>query len=531
MLLTLLRLKLLINFFENKKQNFNYLFLFIFLLLGAIAILNHAMWRDELNVWTLTRDSSTFDELLFNIKYEGHPPLWYLCLYFLNQFSGNPVVMQIFHLLLATTSAYLFLAFSPFKKLQKILFIFGYLPFYEYLTISRNYAIGLLCVFLFCVFFEKRKRSYILISVILALMANTNAYCLFIAIALGMTLSLEYFFKRKLDYKLKASSQNIIISLIIFIVGIIISTAMLIPPMDSTLAGGASQWMLNFNFQHLLRAITRIWNSYILVVVPGDSNITEVSIFAVLSLGLLIFTVTIFIEKPIILFFYAIATLEILIFTYVKFLGITRHYGHLYIVLISSLWLANYYAKSDVFIKPLNAIATWLRFVSRYKTIFIMVILCAQLVGGIVAFGRDLLIPYSASRETAQFIQEQKLESIFMVGSEDFAMTPVSGYLNRKIYYPEIQKLGSFVLFNGQRRIVDDNEVLKQTSQIIKTQEPEVLLILNSELKASRNDLKISFLAKFTNSFIHNEIYYLYLVNSVSSSEIDKKFHTQNQQR
>jgi hypothetical protein len=53
---------------------------------------------------------------------------------------------------------------------------------------------------------------------------------------------------------------------------------------------------------------------------------------------------------------------------------------------------------------------SWMKFVKKYKTVFIMVILYAQLAGGIVAFSRDLLIPYSASREAANFIKSQQLE-------------------------------------------------------------------------------------------------------------------------
>ena len=499
------------------------LLIVIFFTLGLVGILNHAMWRDELNGWLLARDSNTIFELFSNVKYEGHPLLWYLCLDLLNQLTSNPVAMQILHLFIATVSAYLFLRYSPFKNREKILFIFGYLPFYEYLVVSRNYAIGLFFIVLFCIFFETRKKSYLLLSLILALMANTNAYCLLIAIALEITLILEYLFQKKINCKLTAKPQNIFISLIIFSLGVIISVAVLIPPMDSNLQGGATQWMLQFDLFHLAKAITRIWNSYILILVPADSRFLDVSIFALLSLGILAFVATIFIKKPIALFFYLFASLEILAFTYIKFLGSARHYGHLYLILIISLWLSSYYPQSDLLVnlfrklpnKIESAIAYWIKFVNQYKTTFIMVILSAQLAAGIFSFSRDLLIPYSASRATAQFIQNQQLEQMLIVGSEDFAITPICGYLNRKIYYPESRQLGSFVLFNNQRQSIDADGVLEQVSQLSKKENKDILLILNYELNHSRNDLKISALAKFTNAFIHNEKYYLYLVKKI----------------
>ena len=128
-------------------DSFTGLLVSIFFILGSIGILNHAMWRDEINVWLIARDSASIMELFSNIKYEGHPGLWYICLYLLNQITHNPVIMQIFHLLLATGVIYIFVKLSPFTRLQKVLFCFGYLPFYEYLLISRNYAIGVLLTF------------------------------------------------------------------------------------------------------------------------------------------------------------------------------------------------------------------------------------------------------------------------------------------------------------------------------------------------------------------------------------------------
>jgi hypothetical protein len=134
------------------------------------------MWRDELNGWLIARDSSSLGEFWNNIRYEGHPIFWYACLYLLNQITKNAIIMQLFHLLLATIAMGLFIHFSPFTRLQKILFTFGYLPIYEYLLISRNYSIGILFLFAFCTLFETRKKSYFWLALILSFLANTNAY-------------------------------------------------------------------------------------------------------------------------------------------------------------------------------------------------------------------------------------------------------------------------------------------------------------------------------------------------------------------
>ena len=101
----------------------------IFLILGIIGILNHEMWFDELQAWLIARDSSSLADLLINIRYEGQPGLWHLCLYFISKLTTNPVGMQFFHLGIATLIVYLFVHYSPFNKLQKNFIYFQLLYF------------------------------------------------------------------------------------------------------------------------------------------------------------------------------------------------------------------------------------------------------------------------------------------------------------------------------------------------------------------------------------------------------------------
>ena len=101
------------------------------------------------------------------------------------------------------------------------------------------------------------------------------------------------------------------------------------------------------------------------------------------------------------------------------------------------------------------------------------------------------------------------------MGSEDFTIAPISGYLNQKIYYPESQELGSYVLFTNNRKIVNDTDIINQMIQIISQENNDILLIMNREFFERSPNLNIEFIEKFTDSFIYNEKYYLYLVKSV----------------
>ncbi|MFB2646963.1 hypothetical protein ACE09Y_11940 [Raphidiopsis sp. BLCC-F218] len=356
-------------------------------------------------------------------------------------------------------------------------------------------------------------------------MSNANAYCLLLSIAFSLTLLLEYICRKPLNLNFVAGKYDIIVSISIILTGIVISLLQLIPPQDSNLAGGLSGFVFNFDFNHLTKSLVTLWNSYIIVVLAGDSEQVSLVLFSILSILFFIFFSISFIVRPIILFLYTLGTIEILVFTYVKFLGGPRHYGHLYILLIACFWLSSYYnalllkfsLSKLTFLSQaiINCTSRVLKLTKSYHNLAIMVILYCQMIGGIFAFTRDIIIPFSSSKEASAYIQEQyqdKLKDLFIVGSRDYAISPISGYINRQIYYPEISNMGSFVLFTNQRKEVNHTEVLSQMNEICQKQSNPVLLILNRPLETKHSNLNIDFIQQFTKGFIYDERYYLYSV-------------------
>lgn len=521
-------------------QKWDWACLAVFCIAGLVAILNHAMWRDELNGWLIARDSPSWGEFIGNIRYEGHPMLWYLCLRAFNQITANPVAMQLFHWGIGAAIAALWLYYAPFPRWQVRLWLFGYLPFYEFLSISRNYSLGLLGLVLFCVCFETRKQNYLYLAIILTLMANANAYSLLIACSLGILLVADRAVEgwqsrfsvndskpenRRYYRNNQGVNRHEWLSFVLATAALALAVWTLLPPADSSLQGGASQWYLSFDLQRFFQSLNRIWSSYILILVPSDRRFLDAILFSGLSFGLFAAAIALLIDRPLALLFYLIATGLILSFTYLKFLGSQRHYGHLYLVLMASLWLAHYYPKSRAVRDRLQSlprlwqgiVSRWLKFIARQRYRLIGAILVFQLIGGFVSYGRDLTLPYSASRETAQFLKQARFKDRFLVGSEDFAVAPISGYLQRSIYYPESRSLGSFVLFNQQRNPVNDGQILERITDLLPSHPQGVSLILNHPLDSKDDRLDVLPLAEFTRSFIHNEQYYLYEITNARS--------------
>ncbi len=483
-------------------------------LLGLLGLSRHAMWRDELNAWLVATDSRSWADLLANVKYEGHPLLWYLSLAAVKQIWDDPRAMQLLHLGLALASIWLILRYAPAARWQRALLAFGYLPFYEYLLISRNYAWGLLSLLLFCTLWPTRQRTYLGLAIALVLAANANAYCLLIASALGLTLVLD----ARWWSGSRAPGWDRVLSASFVLAGLAIACAPLLPPADSQLQGGLeSHWMLHFNLRHLLTALTRIWNSYIVVLVPGDSSYFDVALFAGFSLLLLAGAIAYFRRQPAILCFYLSGTLAILGLTYVKFLGSARHYGHLFVVLAIALWLSRQTPVQPPHPQPQTVRRPWhktgARLLRRGQALGLTAILLGQTAGGLVAFSRDLVVPYSAGRATAAFIQQQGWADEFIVASEDKVMATLAGYLGRELYYPETGELGSFVLFDRDRQAAPMQAIFAQVQRLLRDRN-SVLLVLNYPLAATHTELAIAPLAEFTEALIFNEKYFLYRVRS-----------------
>lgn len=143
-----------------------------------------------------------------------------------------------------------------------------------------------------------------------------------------------------------------------------------------------------------------------------------------------------------------------------------------------------------------------------------MLILYFQLGGGIFGFTRDIIIPFSASKQTANYIQKAQLNNEFIVASRDANMAPLAGYLNRQLYYPELQKMGSYTLFKDGRQDVQQTEILRQISSLLETQKvnDRILLILNNKLNVNQTDLEIIPIKEFKRAWVDSERYYLYWV-------------------
>lgn len=480
----------------------------IFAIAGLIGTLNHAMWRDEMNVWLIARDSPSFAVLLENIHYDrAHPGLWHLMVALLHGIFGHPMAMQIFHWLLGVGSIVLIWRASPFTQLQKWLFTFGYLPFFEYLLIARNYAIACFLLFTICTVWPFRRYAYWPIALLIGLLANTNIYALLIAIALGLTLALELGFERELALK---RWRDVIASGLLIGVACAVSLYFILPPSD--VANQAlGEYFLSLDIHQLLRTIGRIFAGYY-TVVPNESRSLDLigcGVIAIVSFSVAALHLS---KKPYALAFFLLGNGLMVGFTYIKFMPyFIRHYGNFYLVLIAAIWLAHHYPETAAVTRYLPILETRQKSIRQwFRRIFLLTLL-VHLVGGVTGFVRDLALPYSASRTAAAYMKAAHLQDVFIVASRDAQMASLSGYLGRPFYYPEREAMGSYTLFfKGERREVAEREVIEQAIALLQ-EHPQILLVLSRELAQVPPDLHVEAIRSFTKTYT-NEEYHLYWV-------------------
>jgi hypothetical protein len=490
---------------------------------ALIGILNHEMWRDELQAWLIARDSSSLSDLFQNVRCEGHPALWHLCLYVLNSFTRNPIAMQLFHLSVASATVFLVAKFSPFTKLQKALFSFGYFPLYEYGVISRSYALGVLLIFSCCVLFSKVNRNYIALACLLALLSNTSAYGFIIAVAIVLTLVFECL----IDQSRKPSDDDkvkILIGLFIFALGAAAFLILLNLPTNFEIPHSVSHQVSNIHIikRTFVYTLIKIWESYFPLQNVFTYNFWNTNIFmavseetfrragALLSLGLFASSLFFFIRKPVVLFLYLCGTLGILLFTFTLFLGDIRHSGHLFIVFIACLWLSRRLSDSNLLsyrwlIRASNLFV-------KYKAKFLTGLLCVHFAAGVYAMSMDLVYPFSENRNTADYIKEHQMAGMLIAGSRDYSASPLTAYLDQEIYFPESGTFGTFIVWNEEREAKPPQEFLEKISELIELRDEEVLFISTQELSNNRPDINVTELARFTRSIVIGENFYLYRV-------------------
>ena len=436
----------------SSKNYPSLLFSLLFFIVSLWLVSSHEIYRDEACFWLVTSSSVSLAELLNNLEYDPHPFLWYLIIFPLTKIFASPISMQYLHVLIAATSIFILFRFSPFNTIQKVLFTFSYFLFYEYSIISRNYAIGVLLIFISCALFNKRKKYPYSLAITLFLLSNTSIFGVIFSLCFFSTICLEEFLDKGKKSIKQASIINYFAPVSIVILGFIFAIWHMLPVIDSAFQGAQSPipWNFQINFQKIEFILRALVNAYF--PVPNfNLNFWSSNFFfqnislRILGSILVLLVVYIFlrflVSRPSAFFLYISILTALLLFFSVKLSGSIRHHGFLFVALISALWIHNYCKTHKFFLiikktKEIN------------KNILDKLIIGLLLVHvGAAAFAQyqDYKYTFSGGKQTANFLEQNGLADATIISSR-YGGASVAAYMrNKNFLYANQRSFSSFL--------------------------------------------------------------------------------------
>lgn len=442
------------SFWQKRQQHIHLLIFLLAATVGIISMYHHEMWRDESQAFLIARDSKSIAELWNNVRYEGHPILWHLLLFIGYKVFPSVYCIQVIHLLIALGVVALVLWYSPFPLLQKFLLCFSYYLSFEYIVISRNYAIGVLLLFAAVVVLQKNRgeRKLPWVALLLGLCVNTNFYALIIACWMFVYGLLNYY---RLHKTSMFRSVQPYFAALIFGCFLIIAFLQLKPPPDRI---PRIRYATAYSFNKVLIVAADVAHAFYACPNPArQPQYWETTVFAKWTSsaainGIICYLPVAFSVAFIVLLFYccrrktllgiciAGAFITLLCFTYSVFdKGFARHTGAFFILAILAMWLLRPSITGGRMQRSLNGL-----FLSM---------LIVQFAGAVISHAGDFTYTFSGGKEAAMFLATSKRDTAKVLVEPDYVATTIVHYARiKQVYYPSLQAWGSFVKFSDGKK-------------------------------------------------------------------------------
>jgi hypothetical protein len=395
---------------DNLKSGYWILIFAVYVSLLAATVSRHEPWMDEAQSWLLASDFTVTDLFVKYLRYEGHPSLWYLILILPAKFGLPYFTVNVLSALFAALGVGLFLRYSPFPIIIKILFPFSYFAFFQYAVVARSYCLIPLILFLIAINYKRKLEHPYLYILLLCLLANVSVHTFLMAGTFLFVHLLDVLkVWRHMDKRLKIHHGAAVVIFGLISVQLVL---LLAPPPDQVFAQGINLSIVNF-FEVSKRM-------YAGSLVLDEAN-WIIGLQSGISLAIFIATLFFLRQKKLILL-YVLPLLLILTFLAVKYSNLW-HEGILFFLWIFVLWVGFDKDKTEETSKTA-------------KTVLVLMtaVLGVQVYWSAYAAYNDFHHNYSGSFQVAEYIKANRLENrkIFASGWKSVAIQP---YFNANIFY------------------------------------------------------------------------------------------------
>lgn len=478
---------------------------------NAARLFRHALWRDEVQAWVIAHVTATPWGLFHNLRYEGHPGLWYLLLWIASRFTTDPAAMQFVQFAIAAGFWYLVYRYAPFSAIEKLLLLLSYFLFWEYFVLSREYGLMVLFGFGYIALRARAPERVVAPWVVLALLANTDVFGAIWSIGLAATLALAQI----------AATRTLLrgtaIGGLVYLGGFALAVATMMPAADGN-------FRVPIEVFYAMRAAVVIDNTVTDAFVPISGNLLthparafsgnadyfwnprfdyvggmawmEIVLIAIIAAAVLACGVmarkrSIAVIEPI---GAVIATfVGSITFSYIWQTSASRHAGVLFLALTGALWLLR--ARQGG-----TAPRWWIA------------LLAVNALGGLITLQSEFR-PFSQAEATAVWLKQNGLARAFIMSAED-AQVGIVGYLDRPIYDLGCQCSRDFIRWNHTHQIGLDNAVLtRRIDRVVgRTAGGEILVLDHPFVPAAGAQFDARLMHAFTGAAFDKGNFYVYRV-------------------
>lgn len=329
----------------------------LFAALTAPRLLTLELWRDEARLWLVVTESANLSDLGASLARSGQGYLFPLLCYFAGGLSSSPVALQCVNLALAVAGAVVFVRWAPLRRSYRLLFVLGYLPFYEYAVITRHYAAGVLLLWLACAAIGS-CRPALGLGAALGLLCQTTVYGFILAAAVAAGWLVDRWRRRGdptaatarpplapippiaalVPIPRRAAAAGLALAL----GGAAAGLFQLIPDAGTSFARG---WRFDWQPDLALRVLQTPWRAFALLPRPGlhfwNSNLLDPwpTLQAMCGLLILLGTTAFVWPRKAALATWLIGAAGFVAFGYIKYIGALRHDGHWWLLFLAALWV------------------------------------------------------------------------------------------------------------------------------------------------------------------------------------------------
>lgn len=463
----------------------------------------HELWRDEAWLWLVARESDSLRALAEPLGRSGQGYLFPLLCFAVSRAVASWRAMQALNLAIAAAACHLFARRAPLSRPQRALFVLGYFPAWEYAVLSRHYALGMLLAWLACAATAARRPA-LGVAVALALLCQTTVYGWLLAMAIAAGWTVDRRHRRRRGEALPAIARGeAAVAVAIALAGAVAGLVQLVPAPGTSFAPG---WHFGWD-PALAASVARIpWRVLVPLFAPGlhfwNTNLLDArpALESAAGVAALAVALALVARRPAALATFAVGTAGLLAFAYVKYVGVARHHGHLWLLLGAALWLGGGVGATSRAEERGGPRRGW-------RAPLLTALLALQVVASGWASAIDLGHPFSNGGAAAAAIRGGDLARLPLLGYREPPTASVALALGRALWAPSRRRFATRPDWGPEQRDLAPAELRCAARDFAALERSDVGLVVNAPLPAWP---ELEPVAATTGAIVASEDYWLY---------------------